>query len=399
MKILVTSILDLKRTAHNPLHQFLKHLQKAHRVSLLSLADWWKADTVDTGLYNKDFKDLIEGIDITYLSGRRLSPVAQELSSVFAVRSRLHEMGYRSFDVHFSYSGLFYSYLVARRFSAAGKSTVYHMGDDVPRMVREAPQMPAWLRVPGAAAARQVVRWNVASAARVTYITSSLGKAYGAEGEKGELLPNGVDTELFSNRYDREAARHRLGISPADFVLGYVGVLREWVDLEPVFAAARSLVEEIPGVKVLIVGEEGGLQKQVEMAGRHSLSGRVFFTGTVPYGRVPEHISCMDVCLIPFRPSAVTHNALPMKLFEYMSCGKAVVSTRLRGTIEAAGDRARYASDAGELARELLELYRSPETRERLGHEGRRFVEEKYSWKTACLRLESILLEASRKPR
>ena len=44
MKILITSVVDLKKTAHNRLHQFVKYLNRNHEVVVLSINDWWKAD-------------------------------------------------------------------------------------------------------------------------------------------------------------------------------------------------------------------------------------------------------------------------------------------------------------------------------------------------------------------
>jgi len=59
MKILITSIVDLKKSQHQTLrkfnqnvqhfgwirpHQFVKHLSKKHDVTVLSINDWWKGD-------------------------------------------------------------------------------------------------------------------------------------------------------------------------------------------------------------------------------------------------------------------------------------------------------------------------------------------------------------------
>lgn len=392
MRLLVTSILDLSRTAHNPLHQFLRHLSRNHEITLLSLADWWKADTLNTELYSKDFKDLLNSINIKYVTERKLSPVLQELSSVLLVGRLLDRTECWRFNAHFSYSGLLYSYLVSQRMAAAGVPTVYHVGDDVPAMVREAPQIHPWLRAPGGWAASKVMQKNIKNAARVTFITSALRNAYRTQPDKCEVLPNGVDTKLFSNTFNG-SLRGRLNIGADDFVLGYVGVLREWVELEPIFIAARKLAGSVKGLKVLVVGEEGGLKDKVALAERHSVRDMVVFTGTVPYLQVPEYISCMDVCLIPFKRSIVTDNALPMKLFEYMACGKPVVSTRLAGVVEVAGDRVLYASDSEELEARIQELHRDAGLRQRFGSEGRRLAAEGYSWDKACRRLEDILLE------
>jgi len=44
MKILMTSIVDLKKSQHNRPHQFVKYLSKKHDVTVLSINDWWKGE-------------------------------------------------------------------------------------------------------------------------------------------------------------------------------------------------------------------------------------------------------------------------------------------------------------------------------------------------------------------
>ena len=56
----------------------------------------------------------------------------------------------------------------------------------------------------------------------------------------------------------------------------------------------------------------------------------VIFTGNIQYLDVPDYISSMDICLLPFDTGMVSQNALPLKLFEYMACPVPVISTDIR---------------------------------------------------------------------
>ena len=102
------------------------------------------------------------------------------------------------------------------------------------------------------------------------------------------MIPNGVDIGNFSLQKN---AKDELGLE--GFILGYVGVLREWVNFEPIFKILSTLNSEI---KLLIVGNEGRFQENVELAKKYNISDRVIFTGTVPYSEVPRYISAMDIC-------------------------------------------------------------------------------------------------------
>ena len=172
-------------------------------------------------------------------------------------------------------------------------------------------------------------------------------------------------------------------------------MLREWIDLEPVFAALSQIGEDHSNIKVLIVGEEGRLKQNKDLSQRYGVSDRLVLTGTVPYNKVPEYISCMDACLIPFKPNEISLNAVPLKLFEYMACEKPVICSKLKGVAQIVGDKVLYASNQGEYKKELAALYNNKELRERLGVNGRKFVEEYYRWTSMTSKLEEVLKSAS----
>ena len=116
MKILVSSIVDLKNSAHNSrLHQFLKYLSHDHDISVLSVKDCWKAKWDQTAEnYNRSFKDLFEQIDLIYLTDRQVSPVIQEALSLATVGGTLDRIGISDYDVHFNYNGMLSGYAVIR---------------------------------------------------------------------------------------------------------------------------------------------------------------------------------------------------------------------------------------------------------------------------------------------
>lgn len=392
MKILITSIVDLTKTSHNRLHQFVRHLSRNHNITVLSINDWWKTSQTDVSQYQVGVEDILKGVDIRYFTTRKLSPYLQEVFSIITLNRILKEIDYTSFDVHLNYNTLVSGYYVAKKLKPAGINTVYDIADDLPQMIRNSPQIPSVLRPLGRLLGTTMVNRNIKISRKVTCITNSLRDSYDIPQDKFELIPNGADTELFKS-YPSQQLRQKLGIE-SDFVIGYVGVLREWVDFEPVFAAVKHLDKEYPNIKILIVGEEGGMTKVKNLAKKHQILDRVIFTGTVPYTTVPEYISCMDVCLIPFKANAVSDSALPLKLFEYMACGKPVVCGRLTGITRTVGDEVLYASNEEEYQRNLAALYNYRELRDKMGEKGRRFVEQSYSWASIVPKLETVLDEA-----
>ncbi len=393
MRILITSIVDLEKSMHNRLHEFVKHLSSNHEITLLSINDHWKAKQVDISLYSEDFKDTLHKTKIKHFTERRVSPVLQEIFSVVTMGKILDEVDHGSFDVHLNYNALISGYYVARKAKAKAVNTVYDFADDIPAMVRASSQIPPAFRCLGGTVANIMVKRNISIAQKVTTITSSLKDSYHVPQNKVEYIPNGVDTELFKYHPDDEM-RKELGIKQ-DFVLGYTGALREWVDFEPVFAAVKKLEQNYSNIKILIVGEEGGLEKTKKLAMQYRISDRTIFTGTVPYTQVPQYISAMDVCLTARKINTVSEKMLPTKLFGYMACEKPVISPRLSGTVEALGDRILYASNAEEYQAQITRLYYDKELGTGMGEEGRRFVQDNYTWSAICSKLGRVLEEAS----
>ena len=368
--------MDLKKSQHNRPHQFVKYLSKKHEVTVLSINDWWKGRQGDLDAYSSEFDDVFKRIEYFYLTERKVSPILQELLFRKKVREILKE---EDFDVHLNYSTLISGYIAAKKIK-----TVYDIADDLGAMIKESPQIPRVLRPFGGVLGDFMVGKNIESADKVTVTTDMLKRTYNIPDGKCEVIPNGVDTELFRNYGD---TKEELGLE--GFIVGYVGVLREWVDLEPVFRALRDLNKEI---KMVVVGKEGQFKENVELAKNCGVSDRVTFTGMVPYSQVPKYISAMDICLIPFKRGAISENALPLKLFEYMACEKPVLSTDLPGVRAVAGDKVMYVANHREYKEKIEFLFNDKELRGEMGKSGREFVVENYDWERIVKKLEEMLL-------
>lgn len=387
MRILITSIVDLNKTAHNRLHQFVKHLSQNHEVTVLSINDWWKASQTNIELYAQGFEDILHNINLIYFTQRRVSPILQEVASVITLGKILYEIDYKGFDVHLNYNTLISGYFVARKMKAAGIETIYDIADHLPAMIRTSPQIPLPLRPLGGIVGDIMLRRNTEIANRVTLVTESLRKSLKVPPSKSQVIPNGVDIELFQDRPSPQL-RKELGLGES-FVLGFVGTLREWVDFEPVFAALNELNSDGYNIRILIVGEEGGLDKNKALAQRYGISDRVVFTGTVPYPQVPEYTSCMDVCLMPLK----YRDAQPLSFLQYLACGKPVISTK---SLEVSPELAVYAPDKEEYRRQIIRLLSNTELQKEMGLKGRKYVEQSHSWDKIGRNLEGILNKASR---
>jgi glycosyltransferase involved in cell wall biosynthesis len=381
MEILITSIVDLRKSAHNRLHQFIKYLSKRHNITVISVNDCWKGEQADVKCHDESFDRILQNVNISYLTNQKISPYWQEAFSIASINKVLDK---DSYDVHFNYNTLISGLIIANKLKSEKVSTVYDIADNLPEMIRTSPQVPTLLRPLGGVVGDIALSKNIKIASKVTVVTKFLEGISRVPENKSSIIPNGVDTKLFKNC----ASTKMEGILGIDhsFTLGYVGVLREWVDLEPVFAALRNLNK--PDIKVLIVGKEGEFNKTRYLVKRYGIEKNVVFTGAVSYEDVPKYISCMDVCLVPFLSNKVTEDPCPLKLFEYLACEKPVISTVYTSAVK---KRILYASTVDEYQKVILDLYRNEDLRQQFGKAGRSFVMKFYDWSKISSDMETTL--------
>jgi glycosyltransferase involved in cell wall biosynthesis len=142
------------------------------------------------------------------------------------------------------------------------------------------------------------------------------------------VIPNGVDPLLFHPAPRDLSLRARLGLVDGP-VLGFVGGLRPWHGVEILPELLAQLAPRHRALRLVIVGD-GPLRAPLEDAFRkRRLSEKVVFTGTLPHEEVPAVIRQFDLALAPYPRLEHAFYFSPLKLFEYMACGAAVVAADL----------------------------------------------------------------------
>jgi glycosyltransferase involved in cell wall biosynthesis len=236
-----------------------------------------------------------------------------------------------------------------------------------------------WLGRAGAvAAARQVQKWILHQANTVTVASSTL-----AEQAKRTafLLPNGADLAVL-DQADGSSWRSR-GLGPC---VGFVGAFEYWVDFHLLLALAR----ELPRVNFLLVGH-GRLWGELNLASKRQGLTNVHFTGAVAHELAMDYVAAMDVCLVPFNMSEVSHGSCPLKLFEYAGLRKPIVSTRVREVMRIGQGWVTFADDVAGFAGAIEHFLSNALVADEVGAAGRSAVEQIYNWpQLACQFLDFL---------
>ena len=207
--------------------------------------------------------------------------------------------------------------------------------------------------------------------------------------EEVVIAPNGVDLERFDSLPDPATARRQLGLREAPTVM-CTGHLYAGRGVELFLALAKSL----PEAQFVWVG---GRPQDIETWKQRVESQNVLFTGFIPNQGLPLYQSAADVLLMPYSRSIMGSSgtadsaavASPMKMFEYMAVGRAIVSADLPVIREVLNEKnAAFCKpdDTQEWRRILESLLDDAARRSKLGHQARVDVQG-YTWTARARRI------------
>ena len=208
--------------------------------------------------------------------------------------------------------------------------------------------------------------------------------------EQVVIAPNGVDLERFASLPDPVTARRQTGLREAPTVM-CTGHLYDGRGADLFLALARFL----PQAQFVWVG---GRADDIAHWKQRAQSDNVTFTGFILNSDLPMYQAAADILLMPYSRSIMGSSgtadsgsvASPMKMFEYMAAGRAVVSADLPVIREVLNDRNAVfcPPDDVDAWRSALEsLLDDARQRSALGEEAKRDVQG-YTW---LARAEKIL--------
>lgn len=218
-------------------------------------------------------------------------------------------------------------------------------------------------------------------ATRVVVIAHAMRKEIigrGIAADRIHVVPNGVDADRFSPAPRDAALAERLGITDGP-VFGFIGSFYHYEGLRFLIETFPALRAKVPGARILLVG--GG---EDEAALREAAVDGVIFAGQVPYHRVTDYYSLIDVFVCPRRRMRLTELVTPLKPLEAMAAGLPVLASDVGGLAELIEHDSTgllfRADDSAAFLAEAVNLASDPALRARLGTSAREHVRAERTW-------------------
>lgn len=229
-----------------------------------------------------------------------------------------------------------------------------------------------------------------------THLSSDL-VAVGAAPARLLVAHDAIRRARFEHLPTQAQARAQIGWPPEAFIVGWAGRLH-LMGIDKGVGLLVDALQLVEGVSLAIVG---GPDEMVESLRQRWVTGglddsRFLASGHVSPDRVPLYLSAFDLCAMPHPWNTYfAYYTSPIKLFEYMASGRAIVASDLPGFAEVVQDGESallvLPGDAKSLAEAIIRLRDDPALRERLADHAHTLVMSCYTWETRAQAIKDHL--------
>jgi glycosyltransferase involved in cell wall biosynthesis len=242
-------------------------------------------------------------------------------------------------------------------------------------------------------------QWLPRHSAAVTVASRTLETqiwGMGVPPERVFYVPNCPGTTFLSRREtirqaDRARVRNTLGIGSSPMAI-YVGHITLGDDLDLALAAFKRVTEHVPEARLVIVGTGEGLERLQEATAGLHLEDIVTFVGWLEHEQVPAYLAAADVAIYPYRDSLINRAKCSIKILEYMTMGKAIVTHRVGQNLEyLEHGRSGILAAPGDVdgfAQGLIDVLSDPAYAAKLGKAASQRIKHEFSWSRRVLDVE-----------
>ncbi len=206
----------------------------------------------------------------------------------------------------------------------------------------------------------------------------------GVNKDKISVVPNAVDAEVV--RKESDLFHEMKGKLEDKLVVGYIGSLRELEGVDLTAEAVSILKKKGVDVNFFVLSSESGQDDLRAYCNELGISENIHIVGPVPHDQVAPFYDLIDVFVVSRPDTRVTRLVTPLKPFEAMRSGRAVVVADLPALAEIVEDGKTGclypAGDTLALAETINRLLQDESTRRNLCVNAQSWVIENRTWKS-----------------
>ncbi|MEW6085916.1 MAG: glycosyltransferase family 4 protein [Chloroflexota bacterium] len=226
--------------------------------------------------------------------------------------------------------------------------------------------------------------------------------------EKWNLTPGktvtlecAADVAAFGRHFDTKKVRQKFNLNTEPIII-WIGGFYRWHDLDLLLESFIKVVNRLPQTKLILVGDGQNrvhFEQRVKAVG---LERSVIMVGLIEHEKIPEILSVADVAVAPIPALSAQDGGtgVPLKLFEYMAAGKAIVTTNVyqsasviqngfTGVLVEPGNVEGFAES-------IIKILVDDDERKRLARNARQRAVEQHSWNKYSELLENIYYDVLR---
>jgi glycosyltransferase involved in cell wall biosynthesis len=179
--------------------------------------------------------------------------------------------------------------------------------------------------------------------------------------------------------------RRELGLGEQTPVVLYTGTFEAYQGLDLLFAAMRRVLDRRPDARLVLAG---GRPDQIVAARaeaeRAGIAGETIFAGQRPAEEIPAFLDAADVLVSPRSTGTNT----PLKIYQYLRSGRAIVATRLLTHTQVLDDSVAFLTEPTPeaFADGVLDSLSHPAAAKAVGDRARHLADTKYSYEAYLAR-------------
>ncbi len=221
-------------------------------------------------------------------------------------------------------------------------------------------------------------------------IKKYLEKKYSIPSKKITVIQNGANVDLYKPMNKDEVIKE-FNFERKYSYVGFIGSFKNWHGINDLVKSVPLILRKKKDVKFVLVGD-GELKREIiQMVKELKIDQNFIFLDRISYEKVPTIINIFDVCVI------LKHREIsgsPLKLWEYLACGKPVVATNTNDFRVLEDANAGILVDPEkpqEVAKAIITLLNNKKLRTEMGRNGRKFMVENRSWESVAREINTVI--------